>query len=281
MTWLERAERLPGWVKAAAILGVIAALGYIDYLSGFEISFSIFYLVPVVAAAWVMGAGAAALFAVLCAGTWLVADVYSGHLYTHPLIPAWNAVMRLGVFLIVSYSQVLAKRLLQKERKAARYDYLTGIMNGRGFYETAQRAIDNCRDLGQPYTLAYIDVDNFKEVNDSAGHEAGDRLLESVALTIKACVRTTDLVARLGGDEFAVLLPGADQNQARTVMENIRRRLKEGKDQAGQMTLTLSVGAVTCTGSCGLQKAIKEADKAMYRAKKNGKDRIEFKVGYD
>ena len=101
MPWLDKIERLPGWLKSLAILAMIAALGYADYLSGFEISFSIFYLAPVVTAAWILGRRAATLFAVLSATSWLWADIYSGHMYSHPIIPAWNAIMRMGVFLMV------------------------------------------------------------------------------------------------------------------------------------------------------------------------------------
>jgi diguanylate cyclase (GGDEF)-like protein len=278
MPWLDKIERLPGWLKSLAILAMIAALGYADYLSGFEISFSIFYLAPVVTAAWILGRRAATLFAVLSATSWLWADIYSGHMYSHPIIPAWNAIMRMGVFLIVSYSQITAKRLLQRERQMARLDYLTGIMNPRGFYEIAQRTIDNCQDMQQPFSLVFMDMDNFKDVNDTAGHEAGDKLLENSAQTIRKCIRATDVLARLGGDEFGLLLPGADKDQTSQILENIRKRLLEMTTEDQPVKVTFSMGAVICRGKCDLQQAIKRADNVMYGVKKSGKDRIEIEI---
>ncbi len=100
------------------------------------------------------------------------------------------------------------KGVLEREKIFARKDFLTGIANRQAFFEFAGIEINRCRRHEYPLTVAYIDCDNFKAINDYFGHQTGDNLLMSVADILQKIIRATDIVARLGGDEFAVLLPG-------------------------------------------------------------------------
>lgn len=97
----------------------------------------------------------------------------------------------------------------------AREDFLTGVLNSRAFYEMAQVEMARAARQDSPLSLAYIDLDDFKEVNDTLGHSTGDRVLQAVAATIMEDIRLTDAVARLGGDEFAILLSGSDRKPLR------------------------------------------------------------------
>ena len=214
------------WLGLGFILTLL--LGVVDYLSGFEFSFSIFYLAPIVLVTWRVGRTAGLVFSFLGALTWFVADVASGHLYSSTFIYSWNTVMRLGFFLIISTLLAVLRRELQLQRDLARQDFLTGTANPRHFYDIAQMEIHRVRRHGRPCTAAYIDLDNFKAVNDRLGHLAGDNVLRVVADCLKANVRVTDTVARIGGDEFVLFFPETEQEGARTALTKIRHCLVPG-----------------------------------------------------
>ncbi|UCF97376.1 MAG: GGDEF domain-containing protein [Spirochaetaceae bacterium] len=253
---------------------MVAAIGYLDRLTGTEISFSIFYLLPVAFAFWQVGLWPGLATATAGATAWLIADLAAGHFYTHPLTPYWNALMRGLIFLAVGMLLLRLKRALERETRLATRDALTGIGNWRHFEAVAGRELGRARRSGNPLSAAYIDLDNFKTVNDTLGHEAGNSLLISVASVLQESVRTIDCVARLGGDEFVVLMPETDLRGARIVVDRMRR-LVEDALQEGRWPVTLSVGLVTFTRvPVSIDEMIKAADDLMYSAKKGGKNSV-------
>ncbi len=185
--------------------------------------------------------------------------------------------MRLGFFLIVTFSLAEIRNLLDKEKSMARNDFLTGVANSLSFNEIATKEIERTSRFIHPLSLAYIDIDNFKQVNDSFGHSAGDKLLHSVAVKIKENIRSIDTVSRLGGDEFAVLMPETNAENAMVALNNLRHNLLEMAHE-NNWPITFSIGVVTCSESCKLDELIKEADNLMYTVKASGKNRIESKV---
>jgi diguanylate cyclase (GGDEF)-like protein len=255
-------------------MGMVAVIGYIDQLTGAEISFSIFYLLPVAFAFW-QGETWPGV-ATVAAGTaaWLIADLFTGRHYTHPVIPYWNALMRGFIFLVVGILLQRLKRALDKETRLATRDALTGIGNWRHFEAVAVRELGRAKRTGKPLSVAYIDLDDFKKVNDRLGHQAGDALLVSVASTLQDSVRTFDCVARLGGDEFIVLMPETDREGARAVIERIRTLLHNYLEEE-RLPSTLSIGLVTYVDvPTSIDVMIKSADDLMYRVKKSGKDSV-------
>lgn len=114
---------------------------------------------------------------------------------------------------------------LIKEQELARIDPLTHVSNRRAFYELAEIEIVRARRNGCPLSVAYMDVDNFKFVNDDLGHATGDLVLVTIASTLRSELRASDIVARLGGDEFAILLPETDAESAQAVLDKLRARL--------------------------------------------------------
>ena len=253
-------------------LGMVAVIGYIDHLTGGEISFSIFYLLPVAFAFWQGGTWPGLAATTGGAVAWLIADLFAGHSYSHPLIPYWNALMRGLIFLAIGVLLQRLKKALDRETHLATRDALTGIGNWRHFEAVAGRELGRAKRSGKPLSVAYIDLDDFKTVNDRLGHQAGDALLVAVASTLQDSVRTFDCVARLGGDEFIVLMPETDQEGARVVVERIRTLLHRYLEE-GQWSSTLSVGLVTFVGApASIDQMIKSADDLMYSAKKGGKD---------
>lgn len=173
--------------------------------------------------------------------------------------------------------QVLA---LERERVLSSVDPLTGTVNARAFRERARDEIDRSRRYGRPFTLAYVDLDNFKTVNDRFGHSAGDNLLRLVTDIIRKNLRTTDILARVGGDEFAFLLPETDQVSAHAVLDKIRNKVASSLKEA-ELPVTMSVGAVVyLSAPDSVDSMIHQADNLMYQAKYSGKNRIRLEV-YD
>jgi diguanylate cyclase (GGDEF)-like protein/PAS domain S-box-containing protein len=155
----------------------------------------------------------------------------------HPTMRKGKVVGAHGVFFDVTERKLIEEALLEsqhrledalaKEQEAATTDALTHLANRRAFYAAGETEVRRARRYQRPLALAYLDLDNFKAVNDGLGHEVGDALLVTVAALVRGNVRSTDMVARLGGDEFAVLLPETDDAAARTVMEKVSAALRE------------------------------------------------------
>lgn len=143
----------------------------------------------------------------LCALAWLESNYLAGMQFSHPAIWVANMLVHGASFTIVGLLVASLKLALSRERAMGRSDPLCGLLNSRAFYEDSDRLLALCRRGGRPVTLAYLDIDNFKAVNDARGHKAGDNLLCAVAHVLQSSIRSSDLVARLGGDEFAMLLP--------------------------------------------------------------------------
>lgn len=274
---IKHLEKIPGAFVPLIGVMLVILLGVIDRISGYEISFSIFYLLPITLVAWLGKRHLALIISVFSAATWLYADLSTGHTYSHSLIPLWNSCMRLGFFVMATFAVTEIKYLLEREHAFARTDFLTGIANSREFYELAGVEITRAARFKRPFTLAYIDIDNFKTVNDTLGHSRGDILLQTVAATIRGNIRAIDIAARLGGDEFAVFFPETDEINGRTAVEKIQGELlKVTRDK--NWPVTFSIGAVTSYKACNLDELIKEADNLMYSVKDSGKNRIECKI---
>ncbi|HWS56862.1 MAG TPA: GGDEF domain-containing protein [Pyrinomonadaceae bacterium] len=258
---------------------LVILLGALDYLNGPDVSFLIFYTAPVLLAAWYVGRWAGRLMCAATGVSWFAVAVATTDHFTHPLIAFWNVAVRLGFMLILARVASALKASLEQERESARTDYLTGATNGRFFAELAEAEINRARRHGHPFTVAYMDVDNFKLVNDRLGHSAGDRLLRSVADTLRRQVRAIDVVARLGGDEFALLLPETDADAARTAVARVRRSLLASARRGG-WPVTFSIGVVTFDEPpASVDELLRAADALMYEAKRLGKNSVRHAAG--
>ncbi len=163
---------------------------------------------------------------------------------------------------------------LAREQDAAREDFLTRLRNRRAFSEAGEDEMRRSQRYPRPMALAYIDLDNFKGVNDGLGHEAGDALLQTVGAVMRETLRATDVCARLGGDEFAVLLPETDAAAARAVLEKLRGALLEAMTRHA-WPVTFSIGAVVLPRPRGsFDDLVRDADKRMYEVKAGGKNRL-------
>ena len=252
---------------AIIILAFIAAL---DMVTGSEISFSVFYLLPVAFAGGFISRRAGYFVACACATTWGIIDHISGHGYSAAWIHFWNSGVRLGFFLIVNELIDLLNILHAQTSKLSRADTLTGLANARVFHEVTHQVIARSRRNGQPFTVTYIDLDRFKQVNDKLGHSEGDRVLKLIATLIGKGVRTTDLVARLGGDEFAILMPDTEIEHARNALERIAASITNNVESLCEVGATF--GSVTfIEPPDNVDAAIRQADSLMYRGKAEGR----------
>jgi diguanylate cyclase (GGDEF)-like protein len=257
---------------------LLSGIGFVDYLTGFEISISLFYLIPIGLITWFVGKRLGLFFAAASALAWSAADLLSRNAYSHPVIYFWNTAVRLGFYIIVAWLLSSVKRSLDIEKELARTDSLTGAVNARFFSTLLQGEINRSRRYNHPFTLIYMDLDNFKHINDQFGHSTGDRVLSELAGTLKLQLRRTDVIARLGGDEFAVLLPETGDDAARSSANKIYQNVIDLMQRKG-WSITVSMGTLVCldapvTGD----EAIRLADDLMYTAKNDGKNGIKYSI---
>jgi len=249
-------------------------LGVLDYLIGPNLSFSVFYTVPIMLAAWYGGRVAGLVVVIISAAVWLSADLTTNAQYSTVLIPIWNTLVRLLFFLIILWLLLMVHKKLALEQSLAHTDPLTGLANRRFFQEQLEREYARARRYPKPFTIAYFDLDNFKSVNDTQGHGIGDELLVTVAKTLSSCIRATDTAARLGGDEFSVLFPVLEKESALPVLEKLQSELLAAMRGKG-WPVTFSIGAVTFSSVMESSRdMIKIVDDLMYTVKKSGKNNI-------
>ena len=193
--------------------------------------------------------------------------------------PYSDAEVRLALSLTQPAAMAVENaRLFDEVQRNATYDGLTKTYNRRHFMEQAQRAYDNARRFGHALTAMMLDVDHFKRINDKHGHHVGDQVLRVLADRCKSTLRSVDLLGRYGGEEFAIVLPGADEKSAATVLaERIRRTVAEEpiETDAGQVRVTISIGVATMNGEMATSEDLfKRADAALYEAKQAGRNRV-------
>ncbi len=273
-----RLARLPRPLLLAGCITLILVVGVLDWATGPDLELPLLYLIPIAAAAWHAGRGAGVAVAVFGATTMLGVDVI-GFLGTErePIATALaNSPVRLAVYVLAALLLARLHDALRHERIEARTDALTGVANAREFYVVLGRALDELRASGTPVTLAYMDLDNFKLVNDTMGHLAGDVVLRLAADTLRDGIADDGLVARLGGDEFAVVVRGLTPDRARHRFAKVHEAVQRAM-AARALPVTMSAGAITfLEPPRDAEAAVHRADDLMYSVKTAGKSDIAF-----
>lgn len=274
MTLLERlGKRSRPFLIALALL-IVVLQSFVNYLAGPDFSCMLFYLLPVSFVAWLVGKRAGFFVALACALGYFLIEWTSTHFAGREHIIIFNVLTWLGALLYVAYFVSVLRRSHEHEHELARTDHLTGVTNRRSFYEAAQIEISRARRHRLPFTVAYVDIDNFKRLNDSFGHATGDAVLRAVTQAMVGSIREIDLVGRLGGDEFAVLLPETGEEAARAVVSRLHRSLVATTEE-NRWPITFSVGVVTwTTPPRTVDTMIKQADDTMYEVKNAGKNQV-------
>jgi diguanylate cyclase (GGDEF)-like protein len=262
---LDRLRRLPGTLVVAASLAVLAVTIAVDYSTGPDLQLLMFDLLPVLAMTWRFD---------LLAGELTVAVVVVGGALANFFGPdglsegvaLWNGAAR---FVFLSFVVGLVNRqrsVLDHQRDLASLDALTGVLNRRAFYAAAGDVLRRAGRRPRPVTIVFLDIDGLKAVNDTLGHEAGDRLLAEFAAILRRSVRGGDLVARLGGDEFVILLDDTGIDDATAFAERLHDALAANPGRP----LAASMGICAAGHGRDVEALVREADALMYEAKRSG-----------
>jgi len=160
--------------------------------------------------------------------------------------------------------------------EVAHEDFLTGALNRRGMDEAVEREFNRADRHNTPLSLAMLDIDHFKKINDTLGHSTGDVALAHLAKVVKSVLRSTDVLARYGGEEFVILLPGSKQEDAVTVVTGIQRDLTKNffLHNSERVLITFSAGVAEREAGEGFDSILPRADAALYHAKQTGRNRV-------
>lgn len=261
-----------------SMLGIVL-IGYYDHQTGAHISMMLLYALPILLSAWFCGKAEGIVVAIAAACSWLFINLLHHSPGESDAVLSWNALTRFGIFLLIAYTvslQAQLRKSLEREKLRADTDRLTGLFNKEAFRERMEEEMQRARRYNHPLSLAFIDLDNFKQINDTQGHARGDSLLQQFSKTIITAIRKTDIAGRMGGDEFAVCFPETGDKQIRKAVEKLVMSLEIMTSQSGWQ-VTASIGVVTCNKvSETFDVLLGKADKLMYAAKEKGKNSAEF-----
>lgn len=271
--WMSRRSTAQVVSFCAAYLAVLGALDAQLYES---VSFSVYYVIPVALSAWTAGRRAGFVMTALAVMVMLSSNIYYSGSRIAWVIHFWNAGMNGAMFAAMAFLLDYLRRALTQEKILAVRDPLTGLCNRRGFFERLENEAVRAKRYGRAFSLAVVDVDDFKAVNDFGGHARGDKLLQAMAFAMEKALRSADLAARIGGDEFAVLFPETPREGAREAVKRLLNALSEATAVSGTV-VTFSVGVATSPqDGTDADELINRADLLMYKAKKGGKNRVEY-----
>lgn len=269
-------EKLNDYEKAFCLVCSFLILGLFDVLTGFRDVTEHLYYLPVWLAAWFFNRRAMRAMAYLVTARIALEPLF------HPT--TFDAMFVLSVLAhsfmyFFSGSLIAALRdVYDREHEQARIDALTSIRNTHGFYEAAGEHLDQVREDFKSFAYVYIDLDQFKQLNDTRGHLEADRALRAVGQVLRQATRSTDIVGRLGGDEFVAVLPNTGPDMAFAVAERLRKRI-DGELKRRGWAVTASVGCVAFTETPdSVRDALTAADELMYQAKGQGKSQLTCKV---
>jgi diguanylate cyclase (GGDEF)-like protein len=259
------------WALGVGFCMLLAA-ALLNSQMSYELSLGSLYLLAILAVSWNCGMAWGLVFAALALACQLYLGMGQGHPYLKPIYfyqAQANVLLEYCVAVILT-SQL--RRLFERERQTARIDHLTSVKNRQGFHEVLESEVARHLRNASSFCLAYIDVDDFKGVNDRFGHSEGDRLLEAVGHVAAASVRRSDTVGRIGGDEFAVLFPETNQAEALAIEAKLRVALDTITRPRPWWSVTFSMGIATFkTMPSSADAAMAFVDQLMYRAKRSGK----------
>ncbi|MDP3730244.1 MAG: GGDEF domain-containing protein [Candidatus Omnitrophota bacterium] len=257
---------------------IIAAAAYIDHMTGQNLSFLCFYLISVSFFVWFTTMRIGVLASVLCAVIWFVENAGDNARLFRSGSSYLNMSIELVFFFLVTLLLCSLKEALGINEELSRIDALTGAVNRRAFYDLAGREIARLDRYKHPFTVAYMDIDNFKIVNYRFGHRTGDQLLRSVADTVRKNLRKLDIISRFGGDEFTILLPETGADAAQVVLSRMRNVLLNIME-TNKWPVTFTFGTVTfLKPPSSVEEMVKKVGSLMYSGKDSGMNTIEQEI---
>ena len=264
----------PAAVVLAGSAVLVVAVAGVDYATGIELRVFPLYFLPVLAVSLRLGRWPGLGTAAVCALAWELSNLMAGMRESRTAIGLANLVLMAIAFGSVALLAAAQREWLRRERALSRTDGLTGLLNGRGFYEAAAVEVARSIRYRHPITLAYMDVDDFKGINDRFGHARGDAILVAIARALRRACRSTDLVGRLGGDESVILFPETGRDAAEAALVKLRSRVREAGSQDGS-PVTASIGSVSfAKPSAEVEALVHAADTVLYTVKADGKNAL-------
>jgi diguanylate cyclase (GGDEF)-like protein len=260
-------------------LTIILIIGYVDYSTNPEVILTLFYLIPISAVSWYVNSWAGEFLGILSA---ILAsystEIQGGMFSAQPLLAVWALASRLIFFLLTAVLLARLKETLTRSKELSLTDDLTQALNTRAFFDLLDKELKRGRRYERPLTVVYLDLDGFKTVNDTLGHQIGNTVLQTVVRVMQQSVREPDSVARLGGDEFAILLPETSAESARALLPRIQDALQAAM-QKGSWPVTFSVGVLTCARAmCNSDEVFRRVDQLMYAVKHAGRNGIRYET---
>ncbi len=262
----------------ALSLALLLVIALADYYAGYEVQISVVYLIPVFYAATRVTKLAGQLLALASSVLGIGGDLLAGQEFSSWLVLGVVFILRTALFLVFVEVVAALRHALEREKESARTDPLTGVSNRRHFLELTGASLAFARRYRRPMTIAYLDLDDFKQINDRMGHQMGDEVLRTVAHTVRTRLRATDVVGRLGGDEFAVCLPETGAEAASLVLEKLREDCNAALPENCH-SATVSIGMVTFGyPPATVDELLERTDTMLYAAKREGKNRMVHEV---
>ena len=268
----SRRLKIGAWLIGVAI---VVLLGFLRTATDAEFTFASAAIVPLIAISWLGGRNDGYVFSLLAAIMWAITDFLVEHPYSATWIPFANGLTRLLIYVFISYLIVHVKVLLVREKELSTHDELTTLLNRRAFFELGNAEVDRSKRYGHSMAVAFLDLDDFKQLNDTRGHKVGDLALKATAVVLRNTLRSTDFVARIGGDEFAVLLPETDFEAAQEAGEKVANAV----NAAMKMFLPVSVSVGVSwfeTANSDFSDMVASADSLMYEIKRGGKNGVQI-----
>jgi len=282
-------NKLSGPAVLAATLPVVGLIGWLDFATG-PVAMSLVYFLPIVFAAWFSGRAPAIVVAMGAGVAWLASEFA---LMQHPdAIILWNGFTRTTTFVAIAVMVGIVRNdrdqldamnarlaeALAIETRVARTDPLTGLPNSRSFREALDREVARSRRENSPLSISYIDLDNFKRINDSMGHDVGDEVLRRVGDALRRSIRAEDVVARLGGDEFAILSVRPTEEGLTAIANRIQAEIGIIARDFEGIGFGCTIGMILFPVSpADAVAAVREADKLMYEIKARAKGGFEVR----
>jgi diguanylate cyclase (GGDEF)-like protein len=278
MALRDRVEVLPRWAIYLISYAVFGVVVYFDFVTAPDFSIALFYLAPIYFLTWFAGMIPGVTMTCLAMVALIGADLrWNASLLQSPLLD-WDRFARLCFLLLTTVLLGRLREAYLSASESSRSDFLTGLANRREFFAVAEQERLRAARYGQCISVAYMDLDGFKEVNDKLGHSAGDAILMDVANELRKNLRAIDMVARMGGDEFVILLPETDAPSARAAIEKLRIILLD-LSRERNWPVTYSIGLVTFEQAPkSTDDMIGEADHLMYAVKRGTKNNLEVSV---
>ncbi len=266
-------DKIPKFFLTIIFVILISLSGLVEYYFKLNYSLLFFGILLLIYSSWYINKTSSLILSMLATLLLLNNDI---RLLNNSLsADIINNCIRLILFISLSLIINEIKNKFRMIKNLAKTDFLTGILNPRAFNESAKVELKRAERYKHPFTLIYLDIDNFKSINDSYGHLKGDAVLNAVADVLKENTRLTDIVARVGGDEFAILLPYTGYDASKIFIEKIKIALAVRMSKE-TFPVTYSIGAVTYTDlfPLSVNQMMNEADEIMYSVKKKSKDSV-------